>query len=352
MKKTSVQVPSRCIGLDLSDEASSYCVIDGHGDIVREGTVAMDRASLQECFRAIESCRVVLEASTQSRWVAKVIRALGHEVIVIHPRRLQLISESVSKTDRNDARLLARVGRLDVGMLRPVFEKSDEGTLARVQLGARRKLIVMRTRLVNFVRTSVKSFGAPLPTCSAEVFHQKAAKRMPKELRTTLEPMLKMLRALQEEIDGYDEAVGKACEKRFPETGVFREIHGVGPLVALSFVTAIEDPKRFKSSRAVGAYLGLTPKSYQSGKSDPSLRISKQGDGVLRSLLVTAATHILRRSAPDSDLKRYGKRIAKSGTKRDRARARIAVARKLAVLMHRLWLTGEAYDPLRASRAA
>ena len=352
MKQISVEVPSRCIGLDLSDETSAFCMIDGHGDIVREGSIPMERSSLQVFFGAIEPCRVVLEASTQSRWVAKVIRALGHEVIVIHPRRLQLISESVSKTDRNDARLLARVGRLDVGMLQPVYEKSDEGTVVRVQLGARRKLVVMRTRLVNFVRSSVKSFGAPLPSCSAEVFHKKAARLMPKELRTVLAPMLKVLGALQEELAGYDEAVAKLCEKRFPETGVFRQIHGVGPVVALSFLTAIEDPKRFKSSRAVGAYLGLTPKSYQSGKSDPSLRISKQGDGVLRSLLVTAATHILMRSAPDTDLKRHGKRLAKSGTKRDRARARIAVARKLAVLMHRLWLTGEAYDPLLSTRAA
>jgi len=350
MKQTSVNVPARSIGLDLSDETSTFCMVDGDGKVAREGSVQTCETGLRRLFEGLDASRVVLEATTQSSWIARLIRSFGHEVVVINPRRLQLISESVSKTDRNDARLLARVGRLDLGILQPVHEKSDKSQAVRVQMRARTQLVRTRTKLINLVRSSMKLLGATPPSCSPDSFHKRAD--LPAILRPALEPVLKLLATLQREIGSYDEAVTGHCEKQFPQTRVFQEIHGVGPVLALSFVTAIEEPKRFKSSRTVGAYLGLTPKTYQSGKSDPRLRISKQGDGALRSLLVTAATHILRRSAPDSDLKRYGKRIARSGTKRDKARARVAVARKLAVLMHRLWLTGEAYDPLRSTQAA
>jgi len=350
MEQVSVNVPARSIGLDLSDETSTFCMVDGHGKVVREGPVHTSEAGLRRLFGDLDASRVVLEACTHSSWVAKLIRSFGHQVIVINPRRLQLISESVSKTDRNDARLLARVARMDLGMLRPVHEKSEKSHAIRVQMRARTQLVRTRTKLINLVRSSMKLFGAMPPSCSSDCFYKKA--RLPEILRPALEPVLKMLGTLQLDIERYDKAVAEHCEKQFPQTGIFRQIHGVGPVLALSFVTAIEEPKRFKSSRTIGAYLGLTPKTYQSGKNDPRLRISKHGDGVVRSLLVTAATLILRRSAPDSDLKRYGKRIAMSGTKRDKARARIAVARKLAVLMHRLWLTGEVYDPLRSTQTA
>ena len=349
MKQVSVKVPSRSIGFDLSDEKSSFCMIDGRGRITREGQVETNAASLRQVFGELQASRIVLEASPQCHWVAKLLRTVGHEVIVINPRRLQLISESVSKTDRNDARMLARIGRLDVGMLQPVYEKSDETLSVRMQMRARTQLIGMRTRLINIVRNNMKTFGQKAPSCSSDAFHEKV--RLPKILRAALEPLLRMLAALQSEIESYDEAVAKQCDKHAP-TGIFRQIHGVGPVLSLAFAMAIEDPKRFKSSRLVGAYFGLAPKSFQSGKSDPRLRISKQGDRAVRSLLVSAATHIVKHSAPDSDLKRYGRRIARSGTKRDRARARVAVARKLAVLMHRLWATGEAYEPLRSSAAA
>jgi transposase len=320
--------------------------IDGHNEVLRTGTIETSRRGLSDLFGSIEESRVVLETSTQSSWVAKLIRSFRHDVIVVNPRRLQLISESVSKTDRNDARLLARLGRLDIGILQPVHLKSDETLAIRVQMRARTQLVRTRTRLINLVRSSMKVFGVKPPTCSPDTFHKKV--ELPELIAPSLGPVLGILRALQAEIARYDEIISGQCEQHFPQAEIFKEIHGVGPILALSFVTAIEKPERFKSSRTVGAYLGLVPRVYQSGKSDPSLRISKQGDGVLRSLLVTAATHILRRSAPDSDLKRYGSRLAKSGTPRDKARARIAVARKLAVLMHRLWVTGEVYRPLRA----
>jgi transposase len=349
MKQITVNVPALVIGLDLSDERSKFCMMDGRKKIQREGSVEMSLPALKQFFGAIEACRVVLETSGQSTWVAKAIRSCGHEVFVINPRQLELLTKSAKKTDRNDARVLAGVGRLDVELLNPVHEKAD-GTLAiRVQLRARTQLVRTRTRLINLVRSSMKLFGVRPPKCGPDDFHRKV--QLPELVASALEPIVKLLAKLQAEIERYDKVVISQCKKQFPQTEIFRQIHGVGPLVALSFVTAIEKPERFKSSRAVGAYLGLTPKKFQSGDSDPNLRISKQGDGAVRSLLVTAATHILRRSAPDTDLKRLGRRLAKSGTKRDKGRARIAVARKLAILMHRMWLTGEVYQPLRAQPA-
>lgn len=350
MEQTSVNVPARSIGLDLSDESSTYCMVDGQGRVIREGTVTTAVSGLRQAFGELEASRIVLETSTHSAWVARLLRTFGHEVIVINPRRLQLIAQSVSKTDRNDARLLARVARLDLAILQPVYEKSEATLATRVQMRARTQLVRTRTKLINLVRASLKLFGAVPPKCSAEAFHTKV--ELPELLVPSLSPILDVLSTLRREIELCDKALLQHCEKRFTKTQLFREIYGVGPVLALSFVTTIEDPKRFKSSRTVGAYVGLTPMSFQSGKSDPKLRISKQGDAVLRSLLVTAATLMLRRNAPDTDLKRFGMRIAKSGTRRDKARARIAVARKLAVLMHRLWLTGEVYEPLRSNPAA
>jgi transposase len=325
MKQITVNVPALVIGLDLSDERSKFCMMDGRKKIQREGSVEMSLPALKQFFGAIEACRVVLETSGQSAWVAKAIRSCGHEVFVINPRQLELLTKSAKKTDRNDARVLAGVGRLDVELLNPVHEKADVTLAVRVQLRARTQLVRTRTRLINLVRSSMKLFGVRPPKCGPDDFHRKV--QLPELVASALEPIVKVLAKLQAEIERYDKVVISQCKKQFPQTEIFRQIHGVGPLV------------------------GLTPKKFKSGDSDPNLRISKQGDGAVRSLLVTAATHILRRSAPDTDLKRLGRRLAKSGTKRDKGRARIAVARKLAILMHRMWLTGEVYQPLRAQPA-
>lgn len=346
MKKSTVEVPAQSIGLDLGDGSSTYCVVDGEGQIVREGQVGTTREALTMVFGAIGSSRVVLEATRHSHWVSRHLRAMGHEVIVANPRQLHLISKSTRKTDRNDAHLLARMGRIDVELLKPIHERSDKCLAARTLLKARHQLVGTRTRLVVFIRGSLKVFGCSAPGCAAEVFHLRARKILPAVLRSSLEPLLDTLQNLSAQIERYDKEV-ELLGKSLPQTGVFGQVWGVGPLISLAYAVTIEDPRRFSSSRTVGAYVGLTPRKYQSGSSDPRLPISKQGDGMLRSLLVTAATHILRPSAPDSELKRVGRRLAKGGTPRDKARARIAVARKLAVLLHRLWLTGEVYQPLR-----
>lgn len=205
-------------------------------------------------------------------------------------------------------------------------------------------------RLVNTIRATLKVFGHKPVRCAAESVAHRMASHIPAELHPILNPLLTTLQTVNKQIQVYDEQLRVQGEGQFPEVRALQQIHGVGPLLSLAFVTAIGDLRRFKDPRSVGAYLGPTPKSRQSGGSDPSLRISKEGDGMVRGLLVTAATHILRGSAPDTDLKRFGKRLAASGTPRDKARARIAVALKLAILLRRLWLTGEVYDPLHATQ--
>lgn len=349
MKQSSARVPARTIGIDLSSTCSTFVVIDGEAKLVGEGRFAMTPEAVDEVFEAFPQSRIVLEASTPAFWVARRLTRLGHEVIIANPRQLHLISKSVRKTDRNDAMTLARVGRLDPELLHPVWLKDERCLAVRAALRARTQLVRTRTRLISLVRAECKVHGVRLNACSSESFVKRARPALPEILREALEPTLDALDALAAQIKRYDAQVDLLCSNEFPETELLRQVSGVGPLVALSFVVAIGDPNRFRDSRDVGAYVGLAPRSYQSGNSDPDLRISKHGDRDLRTLLVSAAAYILRRSSPDTALKRCGRRLASRGNPRDKARARIAVARKLAVLLHRLWITAEEYEPLRAT---
>lgn len=347
MKQDNVSIPAQTIGLDLGDRVCTLCRADAKGNLSDAGTVATTKTALREYFQHLCPSRVVMEASLQSNWIARLVEELGHEVHVINPRQLQLVAKSMHKTDRNDARILARIGRIDLGLLRPTYRHGRESLKARALLNARRNLVQVRARLVNSVRSCAKVFGCALRSGSVENIETIAARGFPAELRGIVKPQLACIAYIAKQIDEYDKEIERLGEEAFPQTNLLRQIHGVGPLVSLAFVAAIEDPKRFKRSRDVGPYLGLTPRRDQSGDKDPLLPITKEGDGSLRSLLVTSATHILRKSAPDSDLKRHGQRVAKGKTSKDRGRARVAVARKLAVVMHRLLLTGEVYNPLR-----
>jgi transposase len=198
------------------------------------------------------------------------------------------------------------------------------------------------------VRGSVKAFGVRLPKCSASSVHNRAAGCLPEELVPALEPILEMIAELTARIRVYDRELEALAEKLYPETRLLRQVPGVGTLTALTFVLTIEDPVRFADSRAVGAYLGLVPGRDQSGDSDPQRRISKRGDGMLRRLLVGSVHYLLAPFGKDSDLRRrHGEKLAARGGKSAKKRAVIAVARKLSVLVHRLWVTRETYDPLR-----
>jgi len=208
----------------------------------------------------------------------------------------------------------------------------------------------VRTKLINFVRGTVKTAGARLPKCSTPSFAVKAKEAIPKGLRRALAPILRQIKHVTKEIAGYDKQIQTVSKKRYPETALLQQVHGVGPITSLCFVLTIEDPLRFRKSRTVGAFLGLRPKQFESGDSAPELRITKTGSSELRRLLVQAAHHILGPFGADSDLRRHGERIAGRGAKVAKKKAVVAVARKLAVLLHRLWVTAEGYEPLRNSR--
>jgi transposase len=290
-----------------------------------------------------------MEASTPCRWIKSLAEARGHEVVIANPRAIPLITSNVRKCDRNDARLLAELGQVRPQLLSPVKLREENYQAVRTLLFARQQLIKQRTALVNFVRAEVKALGELLPRSSTRCFVAHNRALIPATLRATLAPLLDAIQAASRAIDEYDHQVEQLSEESFPQTRVVSQVHGVGPLVALAFVATIGDPARFSKSRDVGAYLGLVPRMNQSGPIDPALSITKCGDTYMRSLLVSSATRILGRFGADSDLRRFGLQIIGSGGKRAKARARIAVARKLAVLLHRLLTTGEVYQPLHNS---
>ena len=212
-------------------------------------------------------------------------------------------------------------------------------------------LVRKRTSMITFVRSMVKEVGESLPACDAATFNRRTRPLLPAILREILEPLLDVIEALTEKIKGFDEQIEEAAEDQFPQTALLQQVHGVGVLTALAYVATVGDPGRFAKSRTVGAYVGLVPGSKQSGDYNPEMRITKHGDTYLRRLLVSSASRILGCFGTDSDLRRFGLRIIDKGGKRAKSRARIAVARKLAVLLHSLLKTGEVYEPLRNSDA-
>jgi transposase len=282
---------------------------------------------------------------------------MGHEVIVANPRQVALIYRNKRKSDKFDATTLARLARSDPELLHPVKHRGKQAQIDLAVLRARDGLVAARTQLVNLVRGTVKSYGERLPKCSTASFHYKAASSLPAELSPALTPVIAQIAELTRGINQYDDEIEALIAERYPEALGLQQIKGVGPITSLAFVLTLEDPQRFATSRDVGAYLGLTPGRRQTGESDPEMHITKAGDVFLRKLVVQAAQYILGPFGVDCDLRRWGLRLAGTpvsaqggsgkGSKQRKKRAIVAVARKLAVLLHALWRTGEVYEPLR-----
>jgi len=347
MDETSRLQPELTIGVDLGDRHSHLCTLDRDGEVLEEARIATTPTAMRRRFEAVPRCRLVLEVGTHSPWTSRLLDSCGHEVVVANPRRVRLIADADDKQDRTDAEQLARLGRVDPKLLRPIRHRGVDCQRDRAGLRSRTALVRARTQLVNHLRGIVKAFGARLRGCSTESFHKQAPAQIPPELRTALQPVVDVLATLSRTIRAYDRQLEQMATKQYPETTVLRQVPGVGPLTSLSYVLTLEDPDRFPRSRTVGAYLGLTQRRRQSGAQDPELRISKRGDPELRRLLVSAAQYTLGPFGPDTDLRRWGLALAARDQKNAKRRAVVAVARKLAVLLHRLWMTGETYEPLR-----
>jgi len=340
--------PKMTAGLDLGDKYSYLCIIDQEsGEVMEEGRLRTSPETFRRRFASEEApMRIAIEAGTHSPWASRVLEELGHEVLVANARKLRLIYANKRKTDQIDAENLARLARLDPKLLYPLKHRGEESQAHMAIIRSREALVNCRTQLVNHVRGAVKSFGGRLPKCPARSFHKRAKEHIPEALLPALGSILEQIGSLTERIRDYDRKLEEISKEHYPETELLRQVEGIGPLTALTFVLTLEDPYRFEKSRSVGAYLGLVPATGRSGERDPQKRISKEGDEMLRRLLVSSAHYILGPFGSDSDLRRHGEKIASRAGKNAKKRAAVAVARKLCVLLHRLWVTAEVYDPL------
>ena len=338
------------IGLDLSDRSGLFVVIDGAGQVVREGKVALTLAGVREVFGTRRPCRIAIEVGTHSPWLSRELERLDYEVIVANARQVGLIARGQRKTDRVDAETLARAARFDPQLLKPIRHRGEQAQADLALLRARNALLKSRTSLVVSCRGMVKAVGGRLPKCDADSFAEKARDDVPQMLRAAVEPMLAAIAQLTEQVKTMTRDLKRLAKERYPETQLLTQVHGVGPICSLTYVLTLEEPARFRRSRQVGAYLGMVARERQSGDQKPQLHITKSGDVYLRSVLVQSAQHILGPYGPDSDLRRWGLKLAGTGNKMRKNKAVIAVARKLSVLLHRLWLTGEVYEPLRQER--
>jgi transposase len=333
------------VGLDLGDKFSYITIVDQDGEMIEESRLPTSMASFQRKFSTLQPCRIAMEVGAHSRWASHLLKDLGHDVLVANARKLRAIYHNPRKGDRVDAETLARLARLDPNLLSPIHHRSPQAQADLAVLRSRDAIVRCRTLLINHTRDMVKASGSRLPSCSADSFAHKVAPDIPEPLRPALAPILDTIASLTQQIKSYDQKNEELCGERYPETRLLREISGVGPLTSLTFILTLEKPDRFRRSREVGPAIGLVPRRDQSGDQDPQLRITKTGDVYLRRLLVGSAQYILGPFGPDCDLRRWGLKLAERGGKNAKKRAVVAVARKLSILLHRLWKTGEIYDP-------
>ena len=330
-------------GIDLHQKHSEICGLDASGKVRLQERVATSEAGLRKVFGKSKGVRVVLESGGQSSWAARVLGEMGHKVVVVNPRRIRLIAESTLKTDRIDAEILARLGRQeDDSQLRPVYQRSEGALELRTRLRVRLNLVRVRTALINGVRGTLRAHGYRMSSCVAGRFAARFVDlKLAAELRQVLDPLVATIaevsaRIEQLEKDLIEEAGSDELLVRL------QEVPGVGPLVCLAFIGWMDKPERFKRSRDVGACLGLRPQVRGSGEREWRGPITREGDAEMRRLLVQAA-HALLLCRKDSALKRWALQLA---TRVGKRKAVVALARKLGVLLHRLWVTGNSYQAL------
>jgi transposase len=333
------------IGLDIGDRQSHFCSIDDAGEIIARGKVRTTQPALHQYFAGLMPSCIALEAGTHSMWIERLAKSLGHETIVANAREVSKIHKNDRKNDRTDAEILARLARVDPVLLCPITHRDEEMHHDLAVIRARDVLVRARAQCVNAVRGLVKSSsGSRLMQCHARSFARKTVEQLPDQMREALAPMFATITTLTEQIRLYDRKIDELA-KKYPASDVLQQITGVGALTAVAYMLTLGDPTRFRTSRDVGAYLGMVPRQDDSGDHTPQLRITRAGNELVRKLLVQGGHYILGHFGKDCALQRYGKRVMAHGGKNARKRAVVAVARKLAILMHHLWITGEVYNP-------
>jgi transposase len=350
-KATVVTQPNRTVGLDLGDRFCHYCVLDEEGEVMEEGRTKTEEGALRKHFENEERMRIAMECGTHSPWISRLLEKLGHEVIVANARKLKAVTQEQVRDDRRDAEQLAQLAYANPKLLKGIRHRSAERQRDLTLIQARATLVGARTMIINATRGLVKSHGGRLPKCSTESFVDKTKPYLPAELAELIGPMINQVQALNEHIAKLDQLI-EALAKRYPEIRTLRTMPGVGPLVAATYVLTLNGANAVRHSRSAGAFLGLGRRKKQSGEQDPQCGITRAGNSYLRSLLVQSAHHILGHRGPDSALRRWGLKLAASGGQRGKKRAVVAVARKVAVILHCLWRSGQSYQAFPQGRVA
>ena len=339
------------MGIDLGDVWSHYCTLNEYGEVVDRGRFRTTPSGVAKWFTDVPRARVAMETGTHSIWVSEQLRELGHEVIVANVREVRSISHSNRKSDTVDAEKIARYARVDPEILHPICHRTVAQQEALTLIRARNLIVRLRTAAVDSVRGLAKPCGYRLPASSIRCFAKRCMAVLSPGLAEALGPVLEQIAAMTVKIQQYDRIIKGLTETEYPETQALIQVYGVGQLTALTYVLTLGSKERFKRSRDVGCYLGLRPRRSQSGDRDPQLGITKAGNVYLRTLLVECANHVLGPRGRDSTLRQWGLHLAGRGGKQPHNRAIVAVARKLAVLLHRIWVTQEPYLPFYAVAA-
>jgi transposase len=331
------------VGLDVSLKQTSICVVSATGSVVREGVVDSDPDVIAAFVRskAPGAIRVGLETGPTSTWLWTELKRLGLPVICIDARHAKAVLKmQINKSDRNDAAGIARI--MQTGWFKEVRVKDLDSHSVRALLASRALLVKIKRDLENQIRGLLKNVGLVIGRAKFNVFALRAEELVESrpELVAAVGPLLEARKAVEQQVGDLDRKVLKLA-RRDVQIRKFMTAPGVGPITALCFKATIDDPTRFKRSRSVGAYVGLTTRRHASGEVDWSGRISKCGDAMLRTYLFEAANVLLTRVPKWSALKAWGMRLAKRNGLR---KAKVAVARKLAVILHRMWVDGTEFN--------
>ncbi len=331
------------VGLDVSLKLTAICIVDRTGKIQREGVVPSDPEAIAAFIESYSSnvARVGLEAGATSTWLWTELNKLGLPVICIDARHAKAaLKMQINKIDRNDAVGIARI--MQCGWYKEVRVKDLDSHAVKALLVSRALLVKIKRDVENQIRGLLKNLGLVIGRAKMNVFAVRAGELIqdrPK-LTAAVVPLLKTREVIERQIADLDRKVLQLARNN-TQVRRFMTVPGVGPITALCYLATIDDPTRFKKSRSVGAYAGLTTRRYRSGEIDWTGRISKCGDAMLRTYLYEAANVLLTRIAKWSALKSWGMRIAKRSSLR---KAKVAVARKLAVILHRMWVDGTEFN--------
>lgn len=337
------------IGMDLGNKVHKIIGLNEHGKEVLRCEVENTKAAVEAFFKEHADATIAMETGTCCRWVSKLARLHCHDAIVGNARKLRAIWQSKQKNDWNDAHMIAALARASRELFHPVMLRDDEHHDLYQLIQLRDISVRQRTQTINAIRGMCKAAGDFVRKCDAQGLFRHL-EYIPETQAWKFRPLIERLGAIAENIQQYDWLIQDYADAHFKtQVALLRTIPGVGLITSCMFVALIQDPKNFGNPRDAGCYFGLTAGQDQSGDKDAPMHVTKAGNTQMRKLLVTAANYILRDSSPDSAIKRYGQRICARGGKIARRKAKIAIARKLSVVMMSMLQSGESYRDERVS---